>query len=126
MPTRSAPPFGILHPDPSNCRPVEVQSFRLRCCRLTPGHQNGPTMRKRFATIFVSLCVLTLVIVSVTPASADGWWLQYSDRSTHLCMEVANHSQDEGALLVEATCAVPDVGVLHQHFQLRLLGNGHL
>lgn len=44
-------------------------------------------MRSRFAAIFLSLGVPAMMALSVTPASADGWWLQYSDRSTNLAVQ---------------------------------------
>ncbi|GLY37860.1 hypothetical protein Amsp01_038840 [Amycolatopsis sp. NBRC 101858] len=80
-------------------------------------------MRSRFAAVFASLCVLFLM---VSPAGADGWWLQYSDRSTNLCMDGLYDASHGSWSLQEAACKTP-VGsqAANQVFQTAPQANGN-
>jgi hypothetical protein len=81
-------------------------------------------MRMRFAAIFVS--ILTLLGLSVAPASADVWWLQYSDTSTRLCIDAGYDHQYAYWWLQEAGCKTPvGSGAANQVFQIVPQGNGN-
>jgi hypothetical protein len=84
-------------------------------------------MRSRFAAVFVSLCVLLLVPLSAAPAGADGWWLQYSDRSTNLCVDGVYNASYGTWSLQEAACKSP-VGsqAANQVFQTAPLADGNV
>ncbi|WP_086843822.1 RICIN domain-containing protein [Amycolatopsis kentuckyensis] len=80
-------------------------------------------MRTRFAAMIIS--TLALVALSVTPAGADGWWLQYSDTSTRLCLDADYHANTAYWSLTEATCKTPvGSGAADQVFQLVPQSNG--
>jgi hypothetical protein len=79
-------------------------------------------MRKLVAMIVTGLA---LVVLSVVPADATAWWLQYSDRSTGQCMDMAGGNYD-GALVSEDPCLSPiGSGSSHQLFQLAAAGDGN-
>lgn len=80
-------------------------------------------MRSRLAAVFVSLCT---VLLFAAPAGADGWWLQYSDRSTNLCIDGVYDAQYASWSLQEAACKSP-VGsqAANQVFQLAPQANGN-
>jgi hypothetical protein len=81
-------------------------------------------MRTRFAAMIIS--TLALVALSVTPASADGWWLQYSDQSTRLCIDADYDAQHASWALTEATCKIPvGSGAADQVYQLVPQANGN-
>ena len=82
-------------------------------------------MRKLVAMIVTGLAGVALVVLPVGSADATIWWLQYSDRSTGQCMEMAEGNYD-GALVSEDPCLSPvGSGASHQLFQLALLSDGN-
>lgn len=81
-------------------------------------------MAKRFVVI---LAVAALVSGAFAPsaANASGWWLQYSDRGTGLCMDVSGSSTADGAMVHETTCKNPaSSGAANQQFQLQAVSGG--
>jgi hypothetical protein len=82
-------------------------------------------VREAFAILFTGLFGVVPAVLSTAPADASVWWLQYSDRSTGQCMEVAAGAQD-GASVTQNPCRTPiGTGADHQLFQLALLGDGN-
>jgi hypothetical protein len=83
-------------------------------------------MRKRFAVLLAGLFVMTSVVLSAAPANATVWWLQYSDRSARLCMDVPGGSTAELVFIQQTTCKTPvGSGSYNQTFQIQTLGNGN-
>jgi hypothetical protein len=82
-------------------------------------------MRKRVAAMLVSWSLPLLMALTVTPADASDFeWLQYSDRSTNLCMYVPGTA--DSVFLQEATCKVPvGSGSADQMFKFSPLSNGN-
>lgn len=79
------------------------------------------------ARLFVALCVLGLSLVLPSQATASDWWLQYSDRGTGLCLDIAGGSSADGAILQEAGCKSPIAsGAGNQRFQTRATAGGYL
>ncbi|EOD64299.1 RICIN domain-containing protein [Amycolatopsis vancoresmycina] len=80
-------------------------------------------MRIRFAAIFAA--ILTVVGLSAAPASADVWWLQYTDTSTRLCIDAQYDAQHAYWWLQEATCKTPvGSGAAGQVYQIVPSGTG--
>jgi hypothetical protein len=94
----------------------------------TPDIRMDQTMRNRFSATFVSMCVLVMVAVSVTPAASSGFdWLQYSDRSSGLCMEAVHDPHIPASWVHEATCMTPGgSGAAKQVFNMQAVGNGNV
>lgn len=85
-------------------------------------------MRKSFAILVAGLFVVVSAVLSMTPAGASVWWLQYSDRSAGQCMEVVGVAagSNDGAEVTQNPCRSPlSTGADHQLFQLALLGDGN-
>jgi hypothetical protein len=81
-------------------------------------------MRNR---LLVGLCVVALALLAAPPASAAGWWLQYSDRSSRLCLDVQGASSADGAILQQSTCKTPvGSGAANQQFQTQAVSGGYL
>lgn len=83
-------------------------------------------MRKRFAVLLAGFFVLVSNVLSVAPANAAVWWLQYSDRSARLCVDVPGGSTAEFVFIQQAACKTPvGSGSYNQLFQLQALGSGN-
>src|ERR1043165_7708065 len=83
-------------------------------------------MRKRFAALLGGFLMMTAIVLPAAPANATVWWLQYSDRSARLCMDVPGGSTAEFVFIQQTTCKTPvGSGSDNQTFQLQALANGN-
>lgn len=78
-------------------------------------------MLKRVGLVLAT-AAMAVIGLAPAPAQASGWWIQYSDTGTGLCMDVKNSSSSDGAIVQEYSCKVPGTsGASNQEFQFQAM-----